>query len=280
MKQFTLSQIASFLEAKMQGNPDHIITGVASLDKADANQITFFGKVDGFSSDRMKFFLKDTNAGALILEEGDIENCKKAKNFLIVDNPYLSYAKLTKLFFKRSENKLGIHEKATIGLNCQIPNSASVGANCVLGNNVSLGENVVIQGGCVLGDKVVVGNDTYLYPNVTIYQGVKMGSGVVVHSGAVIGSDGFGMANDKGVWVKIYHSGSVYIGDDVEIGANTCIDRGTFNDTVIENGVKLDNLIQIGHNVKIGSHTVVAGCSAIAGSTVIGKFCMIGGRVS
>ena len=84
------SQIASFLEAKMQGNPDHIITGVASLDKADANQITFFGKVDGFSSDRMKFFLKDTNAGALILEEGDIENCKKAKNFLIVDNPLVT----------------------------------------------------------------------------------------------------------------------------------------------------------------------------------------------
>jgi UDP-3-O-[3-hydroxymyristoyl] glucosamine N-acyltransferase len=95
----------------------------------------------------------------------------------------------------------------------------------------------------------------------------------------VIGSDGFGMAPERGRWLKIPQVGGVRIGNDVEIGANTTIDRGALDDTVIEDGVKLDNQIQVGHNVRIGAHTAVAGCTAIAGSTVIGKRCMIAGGV-
>jgi len=93
----------------------------------------------------------------------------------------------------------------------------------------------------------------------------------------VIGADGFGLARERGVWIKIPQIGSVHIGDDVEIGANTTIDRGALKDTVIEDGVKLDNQIQIGHNVRIGAHTAVAGCVGISGSTRIGKRCTIGG---
>src|SRR5690606_18314940 len=98
-----------------------------------------------------------------------------------------------------------------------------------------------------------------------------------VHSGAVIGADGFGFANEDGVWIKIPQVGGVRIGDDVEIGANTTIDRGALADTVIEDGVKLDNQIQIAHNCHIGAHTAMAACVGVAGSAVIGKHCTIGG---
>jgi UDP-3-O-[3-hydroxymyristoyl] glucosamine N-acyltransferase len=96
----------------------------------------------------------------------------------------------------------------------------------------------------------------------------------------VIGADGFGLANDAGVWVKVPQLGGVRIDDDVEIGANTTIDRGAIEDTVIEQGVKIDNQVQIGHNVHIGIHTAIAGCVAIAGSVRIGKRCAIGGAAS
>lgn len=92
-----------------------------------------------------------------------------------------------------------------------------------------------------------------------------------------MGADGFGIANDEGVWVKVPQLGGVQIADDVEIGANTTIDRGALEDTVIEAGVKLDNQIQIGHNVRIGPHTAIAGCVAIAGSVRVGARCTIGG---
>ena len=36
--------------------------------------------------------------------------------------------------------------------------------------------------------------------------------------GAVIGSDGFGLANDEGAWVKIPQIGRAVLGDDVEVG--------------------------------------------------------------
>ena len=106
---------------------------------------------------------------------------------------------------------------------------------------------------------------------------IILGYRILVHPGVVIGSDGYGIANDQGRWVKIPQMGSVQIEDDVEIGANTTIDRGAINDTVIEEGVKLDNQIQVAHNVRIGAHTAVAGCTGIAGSATIGKYCAIGG---
>jgi UDP-3-O-[3-hydroxymyristoyl] glucosamine N-acyltransferase len=93
----------------------------------------------------------------------------------------------------------------------------------------------------------------------------------------VIGTDGFGFANEGGVYIKIPQTGRVVIGDDVDIGANTTIDRGALADTIIEDGVKLDNQIQIGHNCHIGAHTAMAGCVGVAGSAIIGKYCTFGG---
>src|SRR5690606_40077677 len=72
-----------------------------------------------------------------------------------------------------------------------------------------------------------------------IYHDVTIGKRVVIQSGAVIGGEGFGFANQKGVWQKIAQIGGVTIGDDVEIGANTTVDRSALADTLIGNGVKI-----------------------------------------
>ena len=85
---------------------------------------------------------------------------------------------------------------------------------------------------------LLLGADSCLTARVTLCSNVSLGKRVLVHPGAVIGSDGFGLANDKGRWIKIPQLGGVRIGDDVEIGANTTIDRGALEDTVIEDGVK------------------------------------------
>jgi len=61
--------------------------------------------------------------------------------------------------------------------------------------------------------------------------------------------------------------GSLYHRDDVEIGANTTIDRGSVDDTVVGPGTKIDNLVQIGHNCRIGARCLIAGQAGIAGST-------------
>lgn len=257
-KQYTLAQIAEFLNAELRGDADYLINSIAPLDKAKEHQISFYGKASGFAA-TMGEFLAKSKAGAVLLAAKDADIFPG--NALIVADPYVSYAKLTS-WFVTVECKPGIHPSAVVGENCQIDPSATIDANCTIGDNV------------------VIGPNCHLYPNVTLYHDVKLGGHVVIHSGAVIGADGFGMANDKGPWVKIHQLGGVLIGNHVEIGANTCVDRGALSDTVIEDGVKLDNLIQVGHNVRIGAHTAIAGCVAIAGSTKIGRFCMIGGATT
>ena len=142
-----------------------------------------------------------------------------------------------------------------------------------------LGKGTIIGAGSVLQRGVSIGENTRLAPNVTLCHDVEIGDNVMLHPGVVIGADGFGIANDKGKWIKIPQIGRVIIGNHVEIGANTTIDRGALEDTIIGQGVKLDNQIQIGHNVIVGDNTVIAGCTGIAGSTIIGENCIIGGGV-
>lgn len=132
----------------------------------------------------------------------------------------------------------------------------------------------------MLESGVEIGEKCYLHANVTVQRDCVIGKQAVIHPGVIIGSDGFGQANDNGIWIKIPQIGKVVIGDDVEIGANTTIDRGAIDDTIIGDNVKLDNLIQVAHNVRIGAYTVIASSTAIAGSVQIGCHCMIAGAVA
>jgi UDP-3-O-[3-hydroxymyristoyl] glucosamine N-acyltransferase len=161
----------------------------------------------------------------------------------------------------------------------QISDDACIDDNVVIGAHVSLGKGAFVGAGTVIQEGVIIGENARINPNVTICHNVKIGDNVIIHPGVVIGADGFGIANDKGKWLKIPQLGTVEVGHDVEIGANTTIDRGALENTIIGNGVKIDNQVQIGHNDIIGDNTAIAGCVGIAGSTEIGQNCIIGGGV-
>ncbi|HCC70194.1 MAG TPA: UDP-3-O-(3-hydroxymyristoyl)glucosamine N-acyltransferase, partial [Bacteroidales bacterium] len=134
--------------------------------------------------------------------------------------------------------------------------------------------------GASIGDNCRIGEETAIYPGVTIYHECIIGKNCTIHAGSVIGSDGFGFApQSDDNYKKIPQLGNVIMEDNIEIGANVVIDRATMGSTIIRKGVKLDNLIQIGHNVEIGENTVMAGQSGIAGSTKVGQNCMFGGQV-
>ena len=132
-----------------------------------------------------------------------------------------------------------------------------IGAHCVVGENARLGAQVVLQGGNHVGQRSQIGDETMLFPNVTIYPKSQIGRRVRIHSGSVIGSDGFGYVFDQGVHIKVPQVGNVIIGDDVEIGACVTVDRGALGPTTIGKGTKIDNLVQIGHNVAIGEHVIL-----------------------
>jgi UDP-3-O-[3-hydroxymyristoyl] glucosamine N-acyltransferase len=248
---FTLGHIASRLGGRVAGDPSTLIRQVGSLQRAAAGEIAFF------SNRKLHDQLAATCASAVVLAPED--ESATALPRILVDNPYLYFARLSQLFNPLTTQPVGVDPAARVA------------------RSARLGQRVSIGAGCVVGEDCVIGDDSCLYPNVVLYANSTLGRRVIVHSGAVIGADGFGFAQESGRWIKIPQIGGVRIGDDVEIGANTTIDRGALDDTVIEDGVKLDNQIQIGHNTRIGANTAVAGCTGIAGSADIGANCTFGG---
>lgn len=266
---WTLGELAERISAELHGDADCLIQRVATLSGAGQGDITFL------SNSRYRKYLPDTAASAVILTRDELDVCPV--NALVTDNPYLGYARIATLLYARQPGEGGIAQSAVVHSTAEIDASSVIGPGAVIGVACRVGAGTVVNAGVVLGDNVTVGSDCLLYPNVVLCEGVTIGNNVILHPGVVIGSDGFGIANDKGTWLKIPQVGSVLIGNDVEIGANSTVDRGAIENTVIEDGVKIDNQVQIGHNVVIGENTAIAGCAGISGSSRIGKRCMIGG---
>jgi len=250
-----LGSIVEVLGGELQGDPALLIDGLASLEAATPQQLSFL------SHPKYQNQLAASQAACVIVSPQMRDLAMARGPCIVSEQPYLYFARVTQLW-KRSlpqvtrprvhpsaviDPEAVVHPLARIGALCVVERGARIGAGSELKSRVTVGED------CVIGDRCLV------------------------HSGVVIGADGFGFAPNAGAWEKIEQLGAVRIGNDVEIGANTCIDRGALQDTVIEDGVKLDNLIQIGHNVRIGQHTAMAGCVGVAGSATIGAHCTVGG---
>ncbi len=269
MQTFSLSHLADYLSASLEGDADCVISHIATLENAQSGAIAFL------ANKKYRRQLETTSASAVILSEADSPYYDGNK--LIVANPYMAYALLAQYLDTTPNAAIGVHPSAVIHPSAMIAPGANIGANAVIEKDVTLAEGVEVGAGTFIGEGASIGEGTKLWANTTVYHQVEIGANCIIHSGTVIGADGFGFANDKGEWVKIPQLGSVVIGDKVEIGANTTVDRGAIDNTEIHNNVIIDNQCQIAHNVVIKEGTAMAGCSVVAGSTTIGKYCQIGG---
>ncbi|HND97484.1 UDP-3-O-(3-hydroxymyristoyl)glucosamine N-acyltransferase [Plasticicumulans sp.] len=267
----TLAELAQVAGAQLRGDAATPIDGVGTLAAARPGQIGFL------ANPKYRQLLAGTQASAVILGAEDAGACPVA--CLIADNPHLAYARVAALFDPAAGRQQGVHARACVDAAAEVADDAWIGPMAVIEAGAVIGPRVQVGPGCVVGARTSIGADSRLVANVTVLHDCVLGERVLVHPGAVIGADGFGLANDRGCWVKVPQLGRVVIGNDVEIGVNTAVDRGALEDTVLADGVKLDNLIQIAHNVRVGAHTAMAGCVGIAGSTTVGAHCTLAGGV-
>ncbi|OOZ37113.1 UDP-3-O-(3-hydroxymyristoyl)glucosamine N-acyltransferase [Solemya velesiana gill symbiont] len=267
-----LEALARAVDAQLQGDPGCLIDRVDTIQDADGE-----GAICFLANNKYRKYLSTTRASAVILGAEFAEGCPV--NALVCDNPYLAYARVSALLNPRPPVAGGIHPSAFVDEGVHVDSLAYIGPCAVVSAGAHVGPGAYIGPGSVLECDTSVGEESRLVANVTVCKGSRIGKRAIIHPGVVIGSDGFGFANDNGVWEKVPQLGNVVVGDDVEIGANTTVDRGALRDTVIEQGVKLDNQIQIAHNVHVGAHSAMAGCTGVAGSTTIGAHCTFGGGV-
>jgi UDP-3-O-[3-hydroxymyristoyl] glucosamine N-acyltransferase len=270
-KSYSLAELAQYIDAELVGDPNHHVSAFASLQSAQAHDISFI------ASPAYARYLATSGAGAVILNHE--QATLFAGNKLVVANPYVGYARLTRLFDHSRTEVAGVHPSAVIGDGVMLGENVSIAPHAVVGRGVSLGDGVVVGPGTVIGEDTIIGNNTRLMANVTIYHGISIGSDCIIHSGSVIGADGFGFAPNGKEWIKIHQLGSVIIGNRVEIGACSTVDRGALGNTVLDDGVIIDNLVHIAHNVRLGKNCAMAATSAIAGSTTVGENCTFAGGV-
>ena len=272
-----LGELVERLGGQLIGNPDMEVSSIAPLDSASASNITFL------SNPKFRNSAAQTTAAALILSPTDDEivSASYTGARIIVANPYAYFARAAQFFFDKNKVRqaAGVHQSACIDPSAQISVTATVGPYVTIEADAVIGDGAIVDAGCFIGRAAKIGARTHLHARVVFMERCEIAEDGIIYPGAVIGSDGFGLANDAGEWIKIPQTGRVMIGNKVQIGANTTIDRGALVDTVIEDGVKLDNQIQIGHNCRIGAHTAMAGCVGVAGSSNIGKYCTLGGAV-
>lgn len=279
MEEVLLRDLAAELGGRVVGDDAIAITGVETLDKAGASHISFY------TNRRYKKAYLATRAGAVIVSERDAEGEVPAGvSLLVIDEPYLAFAKVSTRFHKPPTYPAGIDPRAAIEEGVEVHPTATVLPFAYVGRGVKVGARAVIHAHCAILDGVTVGDDCVLYPGVVVREGCVIGDGTIIQPGAVIGADGYGFAFEKNGprgprHFKVPQIGKVVIGREVEVGANTCIDRGTVGDTQVGDGVKLDDLVMIAHNAEIGPLSLLAGCSAVAGSTKLGPGVVLGGQV-
>ena len=269
MGDITTENLSLIIDGKCS-NKNIIIDNYSSLKSSKESSITFF------SDRKLIGDLKNTKAKVVILKQEDVS--LRDGDWIVVDDPYLAFAKVANFFHKKNTFKPAINSNSNVGLDAKISPDCYIGPFNSIGNKSIIGNHAFISSNISIGNNVTIGEGSKLHPNVTIGNDVVIGKNCEIFSNASIGTDGFGYAQDsKDVWNKIPQIGSVIIHDNVDIGANTTIDRGAIDNTIINSGVKIDNQVQVGHNCYIDENTIIAGCVGIAGSTRIGKNCKIGG---
>lgn len=268
----TARAIAELVSGELEGDGEAVVTGVAPLDRAEANHLSILATA------KYAPLLAASRAGVVLIDPQFRDAAGSPRARILVAQPLEKLLAVLPRLYAEEKPSPGVAASARIGRHVRLGERVSIGEHAILESGAQLGDGVIIGDNCVVGAGAELGDGCRLWPGATVYPGATLGSRVSVHSGARIGCDGFGYVFRGGAHTKIPHVGGCIIGDDVEIGANTTIDRGSIDDTVIGKGSKIDNLVHIAHNVRIGERCLLMAQVGIAGSAVIGDDCIIAGQ--
>jgi len=279
----SVREIAEAVGARLVGDGDATVGGVASIASASPDDLVFVAD-EKYLAEALQSL-----AGAVIA--GEFASASSTSKPLLISRvPKLTFARAARWLHEQSSEKThskessgSVHATAVVSASTRLGAGVLVEARAVIAEQAEIGEGTLIGAGAVVGREVKIGSGCRIYPQVTIYPGTIIGDRVIVHAGAVLGSDGFGYVRDgedgQGRYEKFPQVGRLVIEDDVEIGANTTIDRGALDETRIGQGTKIDNLVHIGHNCQIAENVVIAAQTGLSGSVVIESGVVLGGQV-
>ncbi|MBZ5561894.1 MAG: UDP-3-O-(3-hydroxymyristoyl)glucosamine N-acyltransferase [Acidobacteriia bacterium] len=266
-----LGEVAQRLACKLEGPEDLEITGVAGMDDATPNDLTFL------ANPKYARKLATTRAAAVIVGP-DVD--AGGRPVLRAENAYLTFAKALELFFPVARPEPGVHPTAVIAAGAKLGRNPSIGPYVVIEEGAELGDDCVLKSFVVIYRGANIGHRFFAHSHAVVRENVRIGDDVILQNGAVLGSDGFGFAKQAdGSYYKIVQTGTVVVEDGVEIQAHACVDRATVGATRLRRGAKVDNLVQVGHSCDVGENTLLCGQAGLAGSTRVGRNVILTGQV-
>jgi UDP-3-O-[3-hydroxymyristoyl] glucosamine N-acyltransferase len=266
-----LGEVAARLECKLEGDADLEITGVAGMDEAGAQEITFL------SNPRYLPKLQTTHAAAIIAGS-DVDTL--GKPVLRSPDPYLSFARALEIFYPPQRPPAGIHPTAVIADDVKLGRDPSIGPYVVVESGAEIGNDCVLKSFVMIYAGAKIGDRFLAHSHAVVRENVRIGNDVILQNGVVIGGDGFGFVPlPDGTFYKIIQAGIVVIEDGVEVQSNSCIDRAAVGETRLRRGVKVDNLVQVAHGCEIGENSLLCSQAGIAGSTTLGRNVILTGQV-
>jgi UDP-3-O-[3-hydroxymyristoyl] glucosamine N-acyltransferase len=272
-----LLEVAQKLGARLEGDGNVEITGVAGIDHAVPGHLTFL------ANRRYSPMLKTTCASAVLLEDGvTVERGAQHKPLatLRTANPYLAFAQAIELFYQPPAYIPGIHPTAVIAKTARIGQRGHIGPYCFVDEHAQIGDDAVLHSFVTIYRGATIGAQFFAHAHAVVREFCEIGNRVILQNGVVIGGDGLGFAKrSDGSWYKMAQSGPAILEDDVEVQANACIDRATVGETRIGHGTKIDDLVLIGHASQVGSNAMLCGQVGLAGSTHVGNNCILAGQV-
>ncbi|MSO19000.1 MAG: UDP-3-O-(3-hydroxymyristoyl)glucosamine N-acyltransferase [Acidobacteria bacterium] len=269
-----LKVIAERLGCQLEGDGEVEISGVNSLERATASELSFL------ANRKYTPLLKTTHAAAvLILRQMALEP-PPPWVALRCDDPYTMFARALELFYQPPRPVAGIHTTAVIAPSARVGEGASIGPYVVIEDGVAIGDRCTLHAHVVIYSGAQIGDDFTAHSHAVVREHCRIGHRVILQNGVIVGADGFGFAKQPdGTHYKIVQSGSVVIEDDAEIQANACIDRATVGETRIRRGAKIDNLVQVGHACDVGEDSIICSQAGLAGSTTLGRNVLLAGQV-
>lgn len=258
------------VRATLDGDPDRMIRGIATLEDAGDQQLSFL------SNPKYEKMLQTTRAAAVVLKPGIDAPDHVAR--IRTEDPYAAIAHLIVSCYGYRKHPHWNHGGGNIAPTAHIGEFANIHPSAIVEDGATIGANAVLYPNSYVGPRCRLGDGCVLYPGVVLYEETVLGNRVTIHAGTVVGEDGLGYAPVAGKWVKIPQIGTVHIEDDVEIGSNCSIDRATLGVTRIGRGTKFSNLIAIGHGTSIGEQCMLVAQVGLAGSVQVGNNVTLAGQ--
>ena len=206
-ERYTLEQLAEITESEFIGQPDFSVTSVDELATAQESDVSFLG------NPKYRELMKTSKAGIVCVDRSAPLN--EGRNYLICDNPSLTFQQIVELFVYTVESGFkGIHPTAVVHQSVKVGKNVSIGPYVVIDRDVTIGDHCKIHSHVTISPEVQIGQHCILHPNVVIRECCVIGNRVILQPGAIIGGCGYGYTtNEEGKHTKHTHWGYVILED-------------------------------------------------------------------